>query len=63
MDVNFVDVLLTIISILLCTLIGVVIGYLHTINEKLSDIKTNLAEIKGILLHHKEARQDEDKKE
>jgi ABC-type proline/glycine betaine transport system permease subunit len=55
------NVLLSIISILLSILIGVVLGYLRTINEKLSDIRTTLAEIKVILLH-KEARQDEDKK-
>ena len=54
--------LLAVISILVSVLFGVIIGYLQTINEKISDIRITLAEIKVILSFFKEAHQTEDKK-
>ena len=39
--------LLAVISILVSVLFGVIIGYLHTINEKISDIRITLAESKS----------------
>ena len=56
------DNLLDILSIVISILIGVILGYLHTINEKMSEIKTTLAEIKVTFLLHKEVQQNEDRK-
>jgi uncharacterized membrane protein (DUF106 family) len=53
MDVTYEAVLLTIIGILMSAFLGIIIGYLHTINEKLSEVKTTLAEIKEKLSYHK----------
>lgn len=44
-----IEILLGSFSILISILIGVILGYLHTINEKISEIKTTLAEIKVTL--------------
>lgn len=46
--------LLAIISISVAVLLGVIIGLLTTINEKISDIRITLAEIKVTLFHCKE---------
>ncbi len=40
---------LAIVSILAGVLLGNIYTYLHSLNEKLSQIKTDLAEIKGLV--------------
>ncbi len=40
---------LTIVSILLSVLLGILYAYLHSLNEKISEIKMDLIEIKGII--------------
>lgn len=56
MDAN--DILLAIvfaiIGILGSVLLGGLAAYLHTMNEKISDIKTSLAELKGLIQNQKE---------
>lgn len=56
------ELLLCIISISVSSIIGVIIGILLTIYEKISEIRITLYEIKTTLLYCKEAHQIEDKK-
>jgi hypothetical protein len=44
---------LSIISILLSVLLGVLYAYLHSINEKISNIKIDIVEMKGLIMNIK----------
>jgi uncharacterized integral membrane protein len=43
------NMLLMIVSVLLSLLLGALYALLHSINEKISDIKTEIAELRGFI--------------
>ncbi len=48
------DILLAIVGLLGSVVLAGLAAYLHTMNEKISDIKTSLAELKGLIQNLKE---------
>ena len=46
---DLATLLLTVVSILLSVLLGILYAYLHSLNEKISGMKIDLIEIKGLI--------------
>ena len=54
MDDISITIVLSVVSLFISLLIGIIIAYLHMINEKMSEVKTKLVEIDLKMDKHKD---------